>query len=240
MILARFLSYLDTYAVWLYAAGLAAALLTLYELRQARKSRAETIFNLEQEFAVAREKRARNTLILVLAFLILLTLLQFAVIPSQSLPTPEPTPTKLILEPPTAVQPTFTPTSTRVPTRPRPTALPPTSTPTVTRVPPPPCPRPDICITFPRDGQVLANEATILGAANIPSFQFYKIEYGLGEEPKEWHSIGDIRRTPVVDGSLAVWQIAGFPNGVYKLRLTVVDISGNFPPPHEVRVIIQQ
>jgi len=127
-----------------------------------------------------------------------------------------------------------------VPTRPRPTAVPPTSTPTVTRVPPPPCPRPDICITFPRDGQVLANEVTIQGTANIASFQFYKVEYGLGEEPQAWHSIGDIRRTPVVGGTLAVWYIAGFPNGIYRLRLTVVDISGNFPPPHEVRVIIQQ
>jgi len=215
MILARFLSYLDTYAVWLYVAGLAAALLTLYELRQARKSRAETIFSLEQELASARERRARSTLMVVLAFLVLLTLLQFAVIPSQSLPTPEPTPTKLIFEPPTAVQPTSTPTSTRVPTRPRPTALPPTSTPTVTRVPPPPCPRPDICITSPRDGQTLANEATVLGTANTASFQFYKVEYGLGEDPQEWHSIGDIRRTPVVgpafSSSASVFPSQAFP-----------------------------
>lgn len=240
MILARLLSYLSSYALWLYAAGIGAALLILYELKQARKSRAETIFTLEQEFAAAREQRARNMLILVVVFLAALTMLQFAVIPSQSLPTPEPTATRLILEPPTAVQPTVTPTSTPIPTRPRPTALPSTPTPTATRIPPPPCPRPDICITFPRDGQVLSNEVTILGTANMTSFQFYKVEYGLGEQPQDWHSIGDIRRTPVVGGTLAVWQIAGFPSGAYRLRLTVVDISGNFPPPHEVQVMIQQ
>ena len=81
---------------------------------------------------------------------------------------------------------------------------------------------------------------TIRGTAQIDNFQFYKLEYGLGENPQQWNSIGDIHRSPVADGALGVWDTAGFPNGVFKLRLTVVEISGNFPPPLEVRVIIQQ
>ena len=88
--------------------------------------------------------------------------------------------------------------------------------------------------------QVIAGQVTIRGTAQIDQFQFYKLEYGLGENPQQWNSIGDIHRSPVADGALGVWDTAGFPNGVFKLRLTVVDASGNFPAPCEVRVIIQQ
>jgi hypothetical protein len=62
----------------------------------------------------------------------------------------------------------------------------------------------------------------------------------MGDAPELWNSIGDVARTPVVDGTLGVWNTEGFPEGVYQVRLTVVDTSGNFPPPHEVRVVIQQ
>ncbi len=65
------------------------------------------------------------------------------------------------------------------------------------------------------------------------------MEYGLGEIPDQWHSIGSVNRTPVVNSMLVVWDTSGFPNGVAWLRLTVVDVSGNFPPPFEVRVTIQ-
>jgi len=237
---ARILSLINAYAMWLYAVGLLALLLALYEFQQARKNKIETIFSLEKEFAAAREERARNTLIIVLALLALLTWLKFTVVPSQPLPPlPEPTATRLIFEPPTAVPIVPTLTRTRIPTRPRPTHLPPTETPTPTRVPPPPCPQPGVCITSPSSEQVIAGEVTIQGTANIEAFQFYKVEYGLGENPEQWHSIGDVRRTPVVDGTLVVWNTTGFPNGTYTLRLTVVDMTGNFAPPFAVRVVVQ-
>ena len=80
----------------------------------------------------------------------------------------------------------------------------------------------------------------IRGTALIDRFQFYKVEYGQGENPQQWHSVSDIRKQPVGDGLLDTWNATGFPPGVYKLRLTVVDMTGNFAPPHEIRVIIGQ
>lgn len=77
------------------------------------------------------------------------------------------------------------------------------------------------------------------GSARIDAFQFYKLEYSIGENPQSWHSIGDIQRTPVVDGVLGMWDTTGFPAGPATLRLTVVDVSGNFPPPYDVQVTIQ-
>jgi hypothetical protein len=234
------LSWIDLYSPWLYAAGLLALLVALWEFRAARRGKATTIFSLEKELATGRETRARNSLLIMVALLAALTVIKFGVIPAQpeSL-VPEPTPTRMVIELPTRVPVTPTPTVTRIPTRPRPTPMPPTETPTPTAVPPPPCPRPDVCITAPAAGQVVSGQVTVLGTANIEAFQFYKLEYALGESPQQWNSIGDVRTTPVVGGTLAVWNTVGFPNGACTLRLTVVDQTGNFGPPQEVEVVIQ-
>jgi len=241
MILARIQSLLRAYALYLYGVGLLALLLSWRGISQARKLKTETIFSLEKELAAARQGRARTGLLLSLVFLVLLTALAYAPLPAEVVPlTPQPTPTLLVIELPTATLVIPTPTRTRIPTRPRPTPLPPTATPTATRPPAPLCAQPGVCITAPMMNQAVAGQITIRGTAQVDRFQFYKLEYGLGENPQQWNSIGDIHRSPVSDGALGVWDTAGFPNGVFKLRLTVVDLSGNFPPPHEIRVIIQQ
>ena len=95
-------------------------------------------------------------------------------------------------------------------------------------------------MTYPTDRQVISGTVTIQGTATVENLQFYKIEYGLGESPEQWHSIGEIQPAAVVNGVLGVWDTTGFPAGVFTLRLTVVDITGNYPPPHDVRVTIQQ
>jgi hypothetical protein len=241
MIFSRIQSLIRSYAPYLYGAGFLALLLSWRELSQAHKLKAGTIFALEKELAAGRQRRGRTGLLLVLAYLALLSALTFGFVPGAPVPaTPEPTPTLLVIELPTPTQVIPTPTRTRIPTRPRPTALPPTETPTRTPVPGPVCPHPGVCITSPIRNQAIAGQVTIRGTAQIDQFQFYKLEYGLGEEPQQWNSIGEIHRSPVANGALGVWDTAGFPNGAFKLRLTVVDASGNFPPPFEVRIIIQQ
>lgn len=241
MILMRVLSLIQAYSLWIYAAGFLAALLSLRELRKAQKDKKETIFTLEKELASVRENRARTSLILTIVLLFALTIVMFAVIPAQPSPLAQkPTPTSLlVIELPTSTPAPPTPTMTRIPTRPRPTPLPPTPTATSTPLPPPPCPQPGVQITSPVMNQIISGQVTILGTAKIDRFQFYKLEYGIGENPAQWHSIGEINRTPVVNGILGVWNTTGFPSGVFTLRLTVVDITGNFPPPCDVRVIIQ-
>jgi hypothetical protein len=228
MIFARIQSLVRAYAPYLYGASVLALLLSWREIRQAQKLRTETIFSLEKELAAVRQRRGRNTLLVVLALLVLLPA------------TPEPTPTLLVIELPTPTLESATPTRTRIPTRPRPTPMPPTETPTRTPPPIPVCAQPGVCITVPTKNQVIAGPITVRGTAQIDRFQFYKLEYGLGENPQQWNSVGEVHYSPVADGALGVWDTAGFPNGVFKLRLTVVDMSGNFPPPCEIQVAIQQ
>jgi hypothetical protein len=238
--LARILSLVNTYALWIYAGGLLALLLAFYELRGARKGSSETIFALEKELASGRERRARAAFLAILSLLVLVTVLKYGVAPGQPVPpTPEPTRTRLIIEPPTPVPVTPTPTRTRMPTRPPPTATPPTPTPTLTRVSAPACPNSGICIASPGPGARISGQVAIQGTASIEAFQFYKVEYGIGESPQEWHSIGEIRRTQVVNGTLVEWNTQGFPNGPVRLRLIVVDITGNFPPAYEIGVTVQ-
>jgi len=59
MIWARFLGYINTYALWLYGAGLLLALLGLREMSLAQREHQQTIFSLEKEFASSRLARGR-------------------------------------------------------------------------------------------------------------------------------------------------------------------------------------
>jgi len=237
---AMVLAYIKTYYIWIVAAGLAVLIWCIREIREAQRGRTQTIFSLERELAGVRESRARLVLVAVLGVLALFTLLRFAVIPSRRLPpVREPTPTQVLILLRTSTPAPPTPTRTRIPTRPRPTQLPSAETPTSAPQPLPRCPLPGVCITSPAAGEAVKGQIPIRGTANIDAFQFYKVEYGMGEAPQQWNSIGDVQRTPVVDGVLAVWNTTGFPAGVFKLRLTVVEASGNFPPPYEIRVIVQ-
>jgi LysM repeat protein len=76
----------------------------------------------------------------------------------------------------------------------------------------------------------------IIGTAQHEDFQFYKIEIR-ADGSDLWQNIVT-RSTPVDSGVLATFNTALLPSGLYWLRLTVVDKTGNFPPPCEVRVIL--
>lgn len=65
------------------------------------------------------------------------------------------------------------------------------------------------------------------------------MEYGIGENPGNWNTIGDVQHSAVVGGQLTGIDTRMLPNGTAWFRLTVVDQTGNFPPPCSVRVSIQ-
>ncbi len=233
------------YAKWIYLACALAAAWYLRVVYQARKERRATWFPLEKEVALQRVYGAA-TVAVVLAFVLAGTyfvankLIEIvpepvsapilgtptAVLLATPTPTPEPTPTP--------VPPTPTPTATRP--RPRPTPPPPpTPTPAVQ---PPQCPDPRAVITSPGVGAVLTGPTQILGTAQHEAFQFYKLEFGIGTNPKQWSYFGG-QETPVVNGVLGTFNASAVPNGTYTIRIVVVDKTGNYPPPCEVVVTVQ-
>ena len=242
-ILGYILDVIDQHTVWLYAGCLVAILFYVRIYAVARKAQANTIFTIEKEVAAHKEGRAMSGIGVVLAVAVLVTGIKYYVMPSVNLAAMiEPTPTSTLALPTAAPQ-TPTPeveTPTITP-RPMPTRRPivTLALPTATLVPTPPCPDVNVRITMPGMHSRISGRVTVRGTANDGRFQFYKLEYGQGEEPGAWHVVGDVHMAPVVDGVLEELDTPGLPNGVYWLRLTVVDQTGNFPPPCEVRVVIQ-
>ncbi len=83
-------------------------------------------------------------------------------------------------------------------------------------------------ISDPQQNATVRGLVVIKGTATITDFQFYKVEFGRGASPSDWHVIGSTRPTPVIDGVLAQWDTTALPDGVYTLRLTVVRMDGNY------------
>ena len=103
----------------------------------------------------------------------------------------------------------------------------------------PDCPHPKARLTAPRVGKVIQEQVAVRGTANIDNFDYYKFEYRQEADSEgTWHWIASFK-TPVVDGLLGAWDVSGLAVGVYTLRLTVVNMEGNYPyPPCETIVQI--
>ncbi len=233
------------YAKWIYLACALAALWYLRVVYIARKERKAALFALEKEAArnqVYSAAGATVAIVLILAGTYLASTRLIAVVPEPaeaSLLVGTPTPILLATPTPTpAPTSTPTPTPTPTPTRVRPTPRPVQPTPTPTPVPPS-CPDPRAVITFPGEGAVLTGPTQILGTAQHEIFQFYKLEFGIGAEPQQW-SYFDGQETPVVNGVLGTFNALAVPEGLYTIRLVVVDQTGNYPPPCEVRVTVRR
>jgi hypothetical protein len=259
----RLLELLAPYVVWLYPIGVVVLLIYLRAWILAGRDLRASIFSLEREMAVGRMRRAAAGALACFGLLVGLFVTQvhfLANLDIAGLIKPTPThgfmPTSLYASTPgpgtpttAEAGPTPMPTSTRRPS-PRPVTLVPSPTArpasesepepepenVETPAPPPSCPDPNVQITQPGQGARITGRVDIRGTANIPGFQFYKIELGLGEQPSRWTTINDVRRNPVTGALLEVWDTSDLPAGSYSLRLVVVDATGNFPPPCEVLV----
>lgn len=241
-ILGFLIDLIDRQVIWIYALCFLLILLQIRAYAQALQNRRNTIFPVEREVAIYREGRAMSNVGAILGVVALVVVLKYYVVPTIDVGAlVEPTPT-LVLAIPTATS-TMTPTVVPVtPTpRPKPTSPPVVTViiPTNTPAPPHPCGDPNTMIQAPLMGARVSGTVTIRGTANHGQFQFYKIELGPGEEPAGWHVVNDIHRAPVIDGVLETLDTAALPNGTYWLKLTVVDRTGNFPPPCHIRVAVQ-
>jgi len=150
--------------------------------------------------------------------------------PAAQAPVPTPTPI-----PPTPIPPTPVP----------PTPVPPTPTPEPPTPEPQPvvqavsCPDARAAFTSPGANQTLSGAVDIVGTATHEAFQYYKLEYAPGANAGGGFVYFDGANGPVVNGRLGTLNTTSLPNGQYTLRILVVDQTGNYPPPCQVTVTIQ-
>lgn len=232
-----FIEFMAKIALWIYLACGVVMLFYLRAIFVAWWERGTALHTAEKEAATSRAYHsvvAIGVLLLVMGAVALIATLAPALegLPGEELPE------SMLVTPPPALSPlpvTPTPTLER-PTRPAvvvPTIPPFPLSPTPTQPPPPAsaCPNPQARITSPGMGAKVKGRVEIWGTADIDQFQYYKVEYGLGETPPGWVVIDDLKYNPVSEGVLVVWNTAGLTPGTYTLRLTVVDITGNYPEP---------
>ncbi|MBI3957610.1 MAG: hypothetical protein HY328_02285 [Chloroflexi bacterium] len=255
--MAFLIQYVADAAPWIYFLCGVAALFQLYRTWQVRAERRQAIFSLERDKAVNDLYDIFVRAIVILCVMgvtyFVSTILSDAVEPLVAR-TLEPTPQAVVLLP----TPTNTPLpATETPTI-TPTALPqdaaaaaPQSTPvlleqppTATPVPAPAvapalCPDARASILSPGNGALVSGLVSVVGTAQHDRFDYYKLEYAPGNDASQGFAYFDGGNSQVVGGLLGSLNSPAYANGVYTLRLVVVDTSGNYPLPCRVTISVQ-
>jgi len=126
------------------------------------------------------------------------------------------------------------------PPTPAPTAAPPTAPAppatglTPTAPPAPQCANQAGIISAPLMDSTISGLVEIRGTATQPNMAYWKLEY----RPDAATAYAQLYRseTPVIDNVLSLWSTKTVPNGIYWLQLSVVDNTGNFGTPCQIRV----
>lgn len=118
----------------------------------------------------------------------------------------------------------------------------PAPTPTQTPVPPvfiqvaPSCPDSHIALTAPAVDAVVSGSVAVVGSVRLEELWYYKLEWAAAGSA-DFAYFGGTERS-VENGLLGRLDTTALPNGEYLIRVTVVDQTGNYPPPCEVPVTV--
>lgn len=89
------------------------------------------------------------------------------------------------------------------------------------------CSSANAVVLSPPSGSTVTGVVQIEGTASLGGdFHHYELAVAPGNS-EGWGGIGD-GREQVVNGQLGVWDSASLPDGVYRIRLRVVDVTSNY------------
>ncbi|MEM7033667.1 MAG: hypothetical protein AAF629_29230 [Chloroflexota bacterium] len=218
--------------------GIAVFIISL-AIRAAARERSQSIFDLERESATARLGKYLTYLFVTLSFVGGIFYVDTALINQIPLPEQTPTPTALVSLPDTptapALLPTPTPTLTPTPRTPIEETPEPLEEDILQAGSTPNCPIVGNSIVQPGNEATISGITPIIGSANSVNFSYYKLEFRVPGQ--SWNFI-ERYDTPVGEGQIATWNSATVPPGNYDLRLVVVDVTGNFLEPCQIRVTV--
>jgi len=86
---------------------------------------------------------------------------------------------------------------------------------------------PEVSIASPRSGSYISGQIEIQGNARGGDFRNYRLEFGPGLDPGSWTQIGPEHGEQVENGTLEFFNTTSVAEGLYTLRLTVVQGDGS-------------
>lgn len=99
------------------------------------------------------------------------------------------------------------------------------------------CTDPGAFISAPVPGQAVTGVVTLFGTASLPEMDYYKIE--VRPDTAGVYNFYDRYEEPVAGGALSQLNTDLFEDGLHWVRLTVVDITGNYPQPCAIPLIFR-
>jgi hypothetical protein len=75
--------------------------------------------------------------------------------------------------------------------------------------------------------------------ADLPNLQYYRIDYKPAHEANYRFLVRENYKWVKDNEILFTWVTRTVPRGTYDVKLTVVAMDGNYPPPCEIQVTIR-
>jgi penicillin-binding protein 1C len=82
---------------------------------------------------------------------------------------------------------------------------------------------PQVFIAQPAPGSTVYGIVPVIGTVQLPDFDRYEVQYGIGDSPQVWSWISGPHLAQVQDGLLTEWDAAYLAPGLYTLRVSVFD-----------------
>jgi len=236
--MANLVQFVARIAIFIYALVAVGVFFALRSYFQARRARRLSIYALEREASQTSQRRAFNTMLLLIlsaAAVYVITNIVEPNLAESPIVTPEPTPVVFVEEESTAtpfllLYPTITPT---IPLAPAEAADSPETAEEVVDG----CSIIGATITSPAPGDIVGGQVAVEGEMNVLNFAQYKFEVNGAGTGGVWVVVGTYN-SPVPRGYLGTWDTTSLAPGAYTLRLVTIRADGTYLTPCEVPVTV--
>ncbi|HHH41117.1 MAG TPA: PBP1A family penicillin-binding protein [Chloroflexi bacterium] len=83
--------------------------------------------------------------------------------------------------------------------------------------------RPQVAIVQPAPGAEVYGVVTVIGTVQLPNFDRYEVQYGIGDNPQGWGWVSGPHLATVSNGPLTQWDTSHLAPGPYTLRVVAYD-----------------
>jgi len=97
---------------------------------------------------------------------------------------------------------------------------------------------PQVLITYPDPGSTVYGVVPVRGTVQLPNFERYEVQYGVGSDPQGWGWISGPHLAQVYDGQLTEWDTSHLAPGLYTLLVIAFGQGGQGRVEGRVQVFV--